>query len=69
MGVLFLVSILLTVGIGLVTGFPGREICLVVWVDVGLGISFVQMWVRHEIDRSNIDLLNNLQKYGLIFEK
>ncbi len=67
MGVLFLVSILLTVGLGLVTGFPGREIYLVVWVDVG--ISFVQMWVRLEIVRSNIDLLNNLQKYGPIFEK
>lgn len=61
LGGIFIVSILLTLASGLVTGLSDRSVYLIAGIDIVLGLSFVMAWVRFEIVRSSIDLLNNLQ--------
>ena len=61
LGGVFIVLILATLAIGLVTGLSGRSVYLITGVDVVLGLGFMAAWVRLEIVRSAIDLLNNLQ--------
>jgi uncharacterized membrane protein YgaE (UPF0421/DUF939 family) len=59
-GVIFL-SILATLADGLVVGLSGRTVYLVTGINIAFGISFLMAWVRLEIVRSSIDLLNNLR--------
>jgi len=61
LGGIFVVSILSTLAFGLVTGLNGRSVYLITGIDIALGLSFVTAWVRLEIVRNSIDLLNNLQ--------
>ena len=61
LGGIFIVSILATLALGLVTGLSGRSLYLITGIDIVLGLSFIMAWVRLEIVRSSIDLLNNLQ--------
>ena len=61
MGVIFIASILAALVFGLVKGLNGRSVYLVTGIDVVLGLSFIMAWVRLEIVRGTIDLLNNLQ--------
>lgn len=61
LGGIFVISILATLAIGLVTGLSGRSVYLVTGVDIALGLGFVMAWVRLEIVRSFIELLSNLQ--------
>ena len=61
MGVIFIASILATLVFGLIKGLNGRSVYLVTGIDVVLGLSFIMAWVRLEIVRGTIDLLNNLQ--------
>ncbi len=61
LGAVFLISILGMTTIGMVTGLGSREVYLVVLANIGFGISFVFAWVRLEIIKANIDLLNNIQ--------
>jgi hypothetical protein len=61
LGGIFIVSILTTLALGLVTGLNGRSVYLVTGVDIALGLSFINAWVRLEIVRGSIDLLHNLQ--------
>ena len=61
LGGIFLVSILFTLAYGLVIGLSGRSVYLVTGIEIALGIGFLMAWVRLEIVRSSIDLLNNLQ--------
>jgi hypothetical protein len=58
---IFIISILATLALGLVIGLSGRSVYLITGVDIVLGLSFIAAWVRLEIVRSSIDLLNNLQ--------
>lgn len=60
-GGIFVVSILSTLALGLVTGLNGRSVYLITGVDIVLGLGFIMAWVRLEIVRSSIELLNNLQ--------
>ena len=61
LGGIFIISVLATLALGLVTGLSGRSVYLITGVDIALGLSFIEAWVRLEIVRSSIDLLNNLQ--------
>jgi len=61
LGRIFIISILTTLALGLVTGLNGRSVYLITGVNIALGLSFIVAWVRLEIVRSSIELLNNLQ--------
>jgi len=61
LGGVFLISILATLAVGLVTGLGDRSVYLIAGIDVVLGLSFLMAWVRLEIVRGIIDLLNNIQ--------
>jgi hypothetical protein len=61
LGGIFIVSILATLALGLVNGLSGRSVYLITGIDIALGLSFIMAWVRLEIVRSSIELLNNLQ--------
>ena len=61
LGGIFIIAILATFAFGLVTGLNGRSVYLIAGVDIVLGLGFIAAWVRLEIVRSSIDLLNNLQ--------
>ena len=61
LGGIFILVILATLALGLVTGLSGRSVYLIIGVDIVLGLGFVMAWVRLEIVRSSIELLNNLQ--------
>jgi len=58
---IFIVSILATLALGLVTGLSGRSVYLITGVDIALGLSFIMAWIRLEIVRSSIELLKNVQ--------
>lgn len=60
LGGIFIVLILVTLALGLVTGLSGRSVYLVTGVDIALGLGFLMAWVRLEIVRNSIELLNNL---------
>ena len=61
LGGIFIVLIIATLALGLVTGLSGRLLYLITGINIVLGLSFIMAWVRLEIVRSSIDLLNNLQ--------
>jgi hypothetical protein len=61
LGGLFLVAILSTLASGVLTGLYDRSIYLIAGVDIALGLGFITAWVRLEIVRNTIELLNNLQ--------
>jgi hypothetical protein len=61
LGGIFIVSILTTLALGLVTGLSGRSVYLITGIDIALGLGFIAAWVRLEIVRSSIELLNNLR--------
>jgi len=61
LGGIFVVSILATLAFGLVTGLSGRSVYLITGIDIVLGLGILMAWVRLEIVRSSIELLNNLQ--------
>ena len=61
LGGIFIVSILATLALGLVNDLSGRSVYLITGVDIVLGLSFIAAWVRLEIVRSSIELLNNLR--------
>ena len=60
LGYVCLFAFLATIGFGLVSGLGGREVYLVVGLNVVLGLVFVMAWVRLEIVNANIELLQNL---------
>ena len=61
LGGIFIVSILATLALGLVNDLSGRSVYLITGVDIVLGLSFIAAWVRLEIVRSSIELLNNFR--------
>ncbi len=60
LGVVSLLAFLATIGFGLVTGLGGREVYLVVGLDVMFGLAFLMAWTRLEIINASIELLENL---------
>lgn len=61
LGGIFIAVILATLAFGLVTGLSGRSVYLIIGVDIVLGLSFLMAWIRLEIVRSSIEMLNNLK--------
>jgi len=61
LGGIFIVSILVTLAFGLVTGLSGRSVYLITGIDIALGLGFITAWIRLEIVRNSIELLKNLQ--------
>lgn len=60
-GGVFVVILLATLSVGLVSGLGDRSVYMIAGVDIVLGLVFIMAWVRLEIVRGAIDLLNNLQ--------
>lgn len=61
LGGIFLVSILASLALGLVTGLHDRSVYLITGIDIALGLSFIMAWVRLEIVQNSVELLNNLK--------
>jgi len=61
LGGTFIVSTLAILAVGLVTGLDDRSVYLTAGVDIVFGLSFLMAWVRLEIVRNSIELLNNLR--------
>ena len=61
LGGIFVVVLLATLGLGLVEGLGGGSVYLITGIDTVLGLGFLVAWVRLEIVRSSIELLDNLQ--------
>ena len=61
LGGIFIISTLITLALGFVKGLNGRSVYLITGVDIAFGFGFIAAWVRLEIVRSSIELLNSLQ--------
>jgi len=61
-GGVFFVMVLATFSLGLVDGISGRSLYLVTGIEIALGVGFLTTWVRLEINRSLIELVDNLQR-------
>lgn len=63
-GGVFLISILVTVALGLVGRLDGRENYLLMGLLIALGVSFFMSWVRLEILMSTLELADYVQRGG-----
>ena len=61
LGGTFIISTLAILAVGLVMGLDDRSVYLTAGVDIVFGLSFLMAWVRLEIVRNSIELLNNLR--------
>lgn len=61
-GGVFLVFILATVALGLLSGMSGRSVYLVSAMLIAFGLAFVTAWVRLEIVRALIEFADTLQR-------
>ncbi len=61
-GSLFLISIGLTIAMGLLTGLRGRAVYIVTAIDIGIGTGFLMNWVRWEITKGAIELLDTIAR-------
>ena len=61
-GTLFLVSIGLTIIMGLLAGLRGREVYIVTAIDIAIGAGFLMNWVRWEITKEAIELLEAISR-------
>jgi hypothetical protein len=63
-GALFVMTFILTIGLGLITGWSERSIYIMaVFIILSL-IGYLMAWARLEILRGNIELMNNLSRMG-----
>jgi hypothetical protein len=61
-GGLFLISLLVTLGLGLLNEQAGRSLYLLAGLTTAFGLSFVMMWVRLEMIKSTLELLGYLER-------
>jgi hypothetical protein len=61
-GGVFLVSLLVTLGLGLLDEQAGRSLYLLAGLTTAFGLSFVIMWVRLEMIKSTLELLGYLER-------
>ena len=59
---LFLMTFILTIGLGLVTGWDERSIYVMAVFNILFLIGYLMAWARHEIIKTNIELMNNLSR-------
>ena len=60
-GALFLMTFILTIGLGLLTGWNERGIYIMAVFNILFLIGYLMAWARHEIIKTNIELMNNLK--------
>lgn len=61
-GALFVMTFILTIGLGLITGWSERSIYIMaVFIILSL-IGYLMAWARLEILMGNIELMNNLSR-------
>ena len=60
-GVIFLVSFFVTIALGLLDRLDGRSVYLITAMVVSFGFSFLMTWVRLEVIKEVIELIENLQ--------
>ncbi len=60
-GGVFLVSVFATLVIGLLTGLSGRSVYLIIAMNLAFGLGFITSWVRLEVIKGSIELIDNLQ--------
>ncbi len=60
-GCLFLFAILSTIGFGLLTGYDVQPIYTMGGLDILLVVGFLMSWVRLEITKENIELIEHMQ--------
>jgi hypothetical protein len=58
---LFLLAVLSTTGMLLLTEWNGRSVYLMAMFDILFAMSFLTSWARYEIVKGNIELMDNLQ--------
>jgi hypothetical protein len=58
---LFFMTFILTIGLGLLTGWDERGIYIMAVFNILFLIGYLMAWARHEIIKTNIELINNLQ--------
>lgn len=61
-GVLFLLALIGTIALGLLTALTTRSTYLEAALLVGLGFGLITAWVRLEIVKGSLDLLKTLQQ-------
>jgi hypothetical protein len=61
-GGLFLVTVLVTLSLGLLGATSGRSTYLVSGLEIALGLGFLTTWIRLEINKSLIEFVDALQR-------
>ena len=61
MGYVCLVSFLATIGFGLLQGLEGREVYLVLPMDLVLLFIYLMAWTRLEVTNAAIEMVENLK--------
>ena len=61
-GGVFLVSVLITIGLGLLNGELGRSTYLLGGIIVASGLSYLTVWVRLEIINNTLELMGYLAR-------
>ncbi|GAP12453.1 hypothetical protein LARV_00188 [Longilinea arvoryzae] len=59
-GIVFLLVLLATTAMLLFTAWNARMLWLMGLFDLLFGLNFILAWVRHEVNREKIELVNNL---------
>lgn len=59
-GALFFMAFILTIGLGLLTGWDERSVYIMAVFNVLFLIGYLMAWVRLEIVKGTLDLLDNL---------
>jgi hypothetical protein len=62
-GAVFFVSVTSMLFFGLLNGLNGRSVYLVAAVIIALGFSYLTAWVRLEIIKGSIELIDNFQRW------
>ena len=63
-GGVFLISLLVTIGLGLLDEEPGRSLTILAGLTAAIGVSFVMAWVRLEMISSTLELIGYLEAEG-----
>ncbi len=61
-GGVFLVSVLVTIALGLLSELQGREIYLIMGLVITFGLSFIMIWVRLEIIKSTLEFADYIHR-------
>jgi hypothetical protein len=61
-GALFMTAFIFTIGLGLLAGWSERSIYIMAVFNILFLIGYLMAWARHEIIRTNIELMSNLSR-------